>query len=62
MDTETGGRDIRLVKVPELIHDKIERYMARVQFREHRKLTKADAAVELIDKATKDIKIKTSEQ
>lgn len=52
-----GTRELRDAEFPEVLHQKIEKYIARIRDREDRVLTKPKALRELVDRATRHIKI-----
>jgi hypothetical protein len=54
MANNTDAKGIRLEKVPQSIHSKLKRYCAVVLFKSNRKLNKATAAIELLNKVTDD--------
>jgi hypothetical protein len=55
--TNEPRKELRIRAFPVRLHKKIGKYIARVLDREDRTLTKETAVEELIDKATKNIKI-----
>lgn len=50
-----SGKAIRIPDAPEWLHERIERHMALRRVKGE-KLTKAEACIELLDKATSKIK------
>jgi hypothetical protein len=49
--------ELRVKKCPVMTHRKIERYISMIDVKEGRRLNKQTATVELLEKATKDIKL-----
>jgi len=49
--------ELRVQYFPDLLHLKIERYISLIHTRTGRKLNKQTATIELVDKATKNIKV-----
>lgn len=52
-------KELRVFKLPIYVHLKIERYMSLIHSRTGRKLTKDMASAELLEKATRNIKLPT---
>ncbi len=51
------GIDIRIEKAPQTIHKKLERYIGLQHAKRGYRLRKGEAALELLEKATKNIKL-----
>jgi hypothetical protein len=49
--------ELRVKECPNSTHRKIERYISMVDVSQGRRLNKQSATVELLEKATKDIKL-----
>jgi len=54
---EVEVKELRLRFLPVAIHKKIEKYIAMQRSKHDREITKEIASAELLDKATKSIKI-----
>lgn len=50
-------KELRLRFVPLSLHEKIEKYMSQVHSKQDRVLTKETGCIELLEKATKHIKL-----
>jgi hypothetical protein len=49
--------ELRVNKCPKVVHRKIERYISMMDVKEGRRLNKQTATVELLELATKNIKL-----
>lgn len=54
------SRELRVIALPEELHLKIERYISIIHARTGRLLNKQTATQELLEKATKNIKVAQS--
>jgi hypothetical protein len=54
---DAGFTELRVKECPKDIHKKIERYISMIDVREGRSLNKQSATVELLERATRKIKI-----
>lgn len=55
--TDSEVTELRVRDFPDSLHQKIERYISIIHARTGRELNKQTATIELIDKATKNIKL-----
>lgn len=57
VDKIPESRELRVRDFPVKLHRKVERYISLIHARTGRELTKQTAIVELVDKATRNIKL-----
>lgn len=58
MENENSDvKELRVRDLPQLLHLKIERYISIIHARTGRELNKQTATIELIEKATRNIKV-----
>jgi hypothetical protein len=62
-ENEGRGKMVKvLIELPDSVHEKAQYHQSQLTGRKGGKVTIASACADLIEKATKHIKIKTSEQ
>lgn len=54
---ENQTRELRVPQFPEILHKKVERYISLIHGRTGRELNKQTAIIELVEKATKSVKL-----
>lgn len=54
---ENQTRELRIPLFPETLHQKVERYISLIHARTGRELNKQTAIIELVEKATKNVKL-----